>query len=187
MAKKRKEKKTTLACFAWSLDCLLFSSMDNHRPIHRNNLQPWLITNSLHAVLLWQINKSLNVQLERVSFKSHLHMQHTHQSDLRTDEHVRHPCSLAMDRCPSGNHWGGVCTDATVPSPTCASADSSLRNAETPTATDQSQLLSQHVSTVLPARCIKSCSTTVISSLLTMLANVHVPEEMFFFFHVNSL
>lgn len=177
------------ACFAWSLDCLLFSSMDNYRPIHRNNLQPWLITNSLHAVLLWQINKSPNVQLERVSFKSNLHMQHTHQSDLRTDEHVRHPCSLAMDRCPSGNHWGGVCTDATVPSPTCASADSSLRNAETPTATDQSQLLSQHVSTVLPARCIKSCSTTVISSLLTceMLANVHVPEEMFFFFHVNSL
>lgn len=116
---------------------------------------PGKITNSLHTELCLQIKKPLTAQLERVAFKStprrarvgmaqydEIHMQHTHQSDLRTDEHVRHPCCLATDGYPPGNDWGGGCTDATVPSPACAFADNALGNAETPTATGQSQLLS---------------------------------------------
>lgn len=71
------------------------------------------------------------------------------------------------DRYPSGNGSGGLCTDATVPSPTWAAADGSVRDADTPTATGQSQLTSQHPSIEFPARRIQSCLIGVICSLLT--------------------
>ncbi|KAK5857257.1 hypothetical protein PBY51_010513 [Eleginops maclovinus] len=80
-------------------------------------------------------------------------MRNTHQSDLRTDEHVRHLCFRAMDRYSSGNDWRRLSSDATVLAP--SSAHSSARNAETPTATDQSQpCSSRHLSTAALAQSV---------------------------------
>lgn len=103
----------------------------------------------LCAMLLSQTN---NPRISSSTFplkQNTLAAVNTHQSDLRTDEHVGHlfssPWRDGVIYSP-GCYWGGLCSDATVLSPTGASVDSSARNAETPTATDQSQRCSERPS-----------------------------------------
>lgn len=59
----------------------------------------------------------MNVRLDAPSLKaytSHLLTQDTHQSDLRTDEYIRHLSSLAVVLSPPGNDCRGVFSGASA-------------------------------------------------------------------------